>query len=168
MITDSELASLIADGLSPDVQPHGFAALYPALLRELAKGITLRKTPHIFAVDGRTLYTWCAVDALMFPAVIGKTARVQSRCLETGAFISLTSTPYEIRDMSPSAASVSLVIPNRRIRTSFCCHVHFFVSDEAGRRHVAGQEGVKVVSVATAFAIGQKVAEKLRSAELMS
>src|SRR5262245_9634713 len=33
-------------------------------------GLTLRPTPHRFAVDGRMLYTWCALDALMFPSLL--------------------------------------------------------------------------------------------------
>lgn len=38
-------------------------------------GMTLRETPHAFEVDGHSLYVWCALDALMFPAMIGKSAR---------------------------------------------------------------------------------------------
>ena len=34
--------------------------------------VTLRETGHAFEVDGEHLYTWCALDALMFPAVTGK------------------------------------------------------------------------------------------------
>ena len=48
--------------------------------RLIGSGITLRETPHAFVVNDRPLYTWCALDALMFPAVIGERAQVQSRC----------------------------------------------------------------------------------------
>ena len=30
-------------------------------------GITLRETPHWFTVDGHVLYTWCALNTLIFP-----------------------------------------------------------------------------------------------------
>ena len=48
-------------------------------------GLTLRETSHVFEVDGRHLYTWCALDTLMFPALTGKIARVTSRCAATRA-----------------------------------------------------------------------------------
>ena len=30
-------------------------------------GLTLRETPHRFEIDGKRLYTWCALDTLVFP-----------------------------------------------------------------------------------------------------
>ena len=45
--------------------------------------LTLRPTPHGFNVDGKQLYTWCALDTLFFPAVIGRPARVESPCAAT-------------------------------------------------------------------------------------
>jgi hypothetical protein len=44
--------------------------------RIIGYGITLDPTPHRFEVDGRRLYTWCALDTLIFPAVLCRAARV--------------------------------------------------------------------------------------------
>ena len=41
-------------------------------------GLTLNPTPHTFIVDGRRLYTWCAADTLLFPAILGKPARASN------------------------------------------------------------------------------------------
>lgn len=102
-------------------------------------GLTLRETSHIFEIDGRRLYAWCALDTLMFPALIGQTARVSSHCAATGAPVSLTVSPNEIRDIAPTDAAVSLVLPQETadIRQSFCCHVHFCTatSQLKGQRH---------------------------------
>ena len=68
-------------------------------------GISLRKTPHAFEVDGQRLYTWCAFDTLIFPAMIGKTARVASHCPQTGEPISLTVGPNEVRHLEPGVRS---------------------------------------------------------------
>lgn len=52
--------------------------------RVVGHGITLNPTPHRFEVDGRQLYTWCALDTLIFPAVIDRPAHISSPCHTTG------------------------------------------------------------------------------------
>jgi alkylmercury lyase len=42
--------------------------------RIVGYGLSLRPTPHQFTVDGKKLYTWCALDTLFVPAVIGRPA----------------------------------------------------------------------------------------------
>jgi len=61
--------------------------------RVVGAGITLRPTPYWFEVDGRHLYTWCALDTLIFPAILGRTARVVSPCHTTGTPIRRTVEP---------------------------------------------------------------------------
>lgn len=46
----------------------------------VGSGLTLRPTPHRFTIDGRQLYTWCALDTLIFPAVLGQVATVEAPC----------------------------------------------------------------------------------------
>ncbi|HCR1518687.1 organomercurial lyase MerB [Cupriavidus taiwanensis] len=129
----------------------------------LGIGLTLRETPHVFEIDGRRLYTWCALDALMFPALIGKTARVLSRCAATGAPVSLTVTPDGVRNVEPEGAAVSLVLPDAspNVRGSFCCHVHFFASTLAADGWTAKHGDVLFVSVEDAFRLGQKLNQTL-------
>ncbi|WP_031383074.1 organomercurial lyase MerB [Modicisalibacter zincidurans] len=122
-------------------------------------GLTLRETSHIFEIDGRRLYAWCALDTLMFPALIGQTARVSSHCAATGAPVSLTVSPNEIRDIAPTDAAVSLVLPQETadIRQSFCCHVHFFASVVTAKDWASKHQGVEIVSVQDAFRLGQEL-----------
>ncbi|MDF5581134.1 organomercurial lyase MerB, partial [Vibrio parahaemolyticus] len=93
-------------------------------------GLTLRETSYVFEIDDRRLYAWCALDTLIFPALIGRTARVSSHCAATGAPVSLTVSPSEIQAVEPAGMAVSLVLPQEAadVRQSFCCHVHFFAS----------------------------------------
>ena len=124
-------------------------------------GITLRQTPHAFEVEGRMLYTWCALDTLIFPALLGKPARVRSLCPQTGMPVSATVHPHELREVEPARAAVSLVVPQSGIRQSFCCEVHFFASHEEGNRWAQRHPEVNVVSVASAFLLGQEVARQI-------
>lgn len=124
-------------------------------------GLTLRQTRHAFEVEGRALYTWCAFDALMFPAVIGKPARVRSLCPETGMPVSLDVAPHQLCAVEPAGVAVSLAVPQADIRQSFCCQVHFFSSRTAGDRWARRHPEVEVVSVDAAFLLGQEMARQL-------
>lgn len=126
-------------------------------------GLTLRETSHIFEVDGRTLYTWCALDTLMFPALTGKTARVISRCAATGKPITLTVAPEAVLHVEPAEAMVSLRTPGTSpdIRCSFCCHVHFFASPSIANSWASTHQGIEVVAIESAFVLGHDVAFKL-------
>lgn len=125
-------------------------------------GITLRQTPHVFEVEGRRLYTWCALDTLIFPALVGKSARVHSLCPETGMPVALTVDPHVLCAVEPADAAVSLAVPKTGIRQSFCCQVNFFASRDAGDRWARHHHPeVKVVSVEAAFSLGQEVARQL-------
>lgn len=126
-------------------------------------GLTLRETAHALEIDGRLLYTWCALDALLFPSLIGQTTHVYSCCAATGVPVSLTVTPSEIRDVQPAGAAVSLILPQAAadIRQSFCCHVHFFASHAAAHDWASKHSGVEIVSVQDAFGLGRGLARHL-------
>lgn len=126
-------------------------------------GLTLRETPHAFEVGEKRLYTWCALDALMFPAMIGKTARVSSRCAVTGEPIRLTVTPEGIREVEPTGAVVSLVLPDTspNLRQSFCVQVVFFASEVAARPWLDDHPGSTVVSLKEAYRLGRELAVRM-------
>ena len=85
--------------------------------------------PHRFEVDGKQLYAWCALDTLMFPALIGRTAHIASPCHGTGKSVRLTVEPDRVVSVEPSTAVVSIVTPHEMasVRSAFCNDVHFSV-----------------------------------------
>lgn len=125
-------------------------------------GLTLRPTPHVFEIDHRRLYTWCALDALMFPAIIGKICRVVSPCAMTGTPVSVTVSPDRVLDCQPQEAMVSVVLPDlTNLRESFCDRVRFFGSASVAESWVASREAAVVMSVRQAFCLGQDLARHL-------
>lgn len=126
-------------------------------------GIALRETAHAFEVDGRRLYTWCALDTLMFPALLGKTAAVFSRCASSGAPIILSVAPHELRCVEPTGVVMSLLLPeaSRDIRRAFCCNVHFFVSARESSNWLSKHPEIQIVGVRDAFRLGQDLAAQL-------
>jgi alkylmercury lyase len=124
-------------------------------------GLALPKMSHLFEVNGKTLYTWCAWDGLFIPEILQSTARVESTCPVTGEKIRLTVAPDRVKQCTPRDTFVSFLTPEAaRIRENvilnFCHYVYFFSSAEAGRKWSSENEGTFIVSLDEAFFLGQK------------
>lgn len=127
-------------------------------------GLSQRNHPHQFTVNGRVLSTWCAWDALFLPVLLGKTAEVESSCPTTKASIRARITPDEVETIQPSEAVVSIALPkvtgeildSTEIRNTFCCHVHFFVSQESAVEWISAKNhDLNVLSVEDGFELGR-------------
>jgi alkylmercury lyase len=131
--------------------------------RIIGSGLTQRRTSHRYLSDGRQLYTWCALDTLIFPAVLATTAHVESPCHATGAAIRLTVSPAGVTDVDPPTAVVSIVTPDdmASVRTSFCNQVHFFASLDAAEHWLGEHPEATVVPVADAHQLGVPLAQAL-------
>ncbi|WP_244187967.1 organomercurial lyase [Streptomyces regalis] len=90
--------------------------------RIIGYGLTFHPTPHRYETHARTFYTWCALDTVVFQAILGESAQVTSPCRATGEPVRLTATPDGPTDLQPTTAVVSLVAPDARasVRSFFC------------------------------------------------
>ncbi|MFN2545186.1 MAG: organomercurial lyase MerB [Actinomycetota bacterium] len=120
-------------------------------------GLTLRPTQHRFEIDGRQLYTWCALDTLMYPSILGTSARIESPCRATGDLVQVEIGPEGIERVDPATAVVSIVMPEDscNLRGGFCNEVHFFRSQEAAGEWFRAHPGALILPVAEAFEVGQ-------------
>ncbi len=74
-------------------------------------GITLVPTQHHFLLAEHALFTWCAFDTVLFPALLQVQARVQSQCSATGHPIRFVVTPEGvIKEVFPREACLSLMV----------------------------------------------------------
>ncbi len=124
-------------------------------------GLTLAATKHRFQIAGMDLFTWCAWDTLFIPELLGAVADVQSVCPATGTSISLRVAPGGILSAKPLPAALSFILPNeadiqRSITETFCCHVHFFASAQAGEQWAATRPGTLIVSLEEGREIGAR------------
>jgi alkylmercury lyase len=153
-----ELSRIAAGAGVPEPEVREFLESSPAEWDDRGRlvgfGVTLRPTRHRFTIAGRTLYTWCAPDALAFPALTGEPALVESTCLVTGAAIRVEVAPDGVRAVEPPAAVVSIVprdIGVEELRERVCHEQHLFASREAAEAWRGEREGVIIVAVADAF-----------------
>lgn len=129
--------------------------------RIVGAGLSLVPTPHRFEVEGRTLFTWCALDALSFPVILGRPASVESPCRGTGEPVHIEVTPTEVVAVEPPSAVVSVVVPKdlANVRSVVCENVHFFNSPEAASRWLEKHPEATILPVEEAFRLGRLIAE---------
>jgi alkylmercury lyase len=117
--------------------------------------------PHAVHVDGKRLWTWCAWDSLFIPAVLDTTARVDSICATTGEPVTATVGPNGVEQVSPAGAVISFLRRqgtfDHNVILSFCHHVLFFSSAEAGEQWIAGRPDAFLLSLEQAFELGRRV-----------
>lgn len=124
--------------------------------RIVGHGLTLRPTRHRFTVAGTPLYTWCALDTLIFPSILGRPASIESVSPVSGRPIRVSVTDNAVTSVQPATAVVSLVDPDdlRSIRSSFCNQVHYFTSAEDAEPWLAQHPGARIVGVTQAHQLG--------------
>ncbi len=129
----------------------------------VGNGLSLRETPHQFEIGGKQLYTWCALDTLIFPVLLGRAARVTSPCAATGVAVRLLVAPNGVRDLEPKDAVVSLQLfeGTKDVRNAFCRHSNFFASEEAAGPWLREHPDGWVLPVALAQAYARGLARKL-------
>ena len=133
----------------------------------IGNALTLRPTPHKFTVDGQKLYAWCAVDTLFLPALVGKTAEVESTCLATGEPVRLTISPSGIEAVDPAETVVTVTIPGvsaacepgqgKGGECASCQSMNYFVSRAAAERHLGPEADVAILDVETAWQLAHAV-----------
>ncbi|WP_144662974.1 organomercurial lyase MerB [Paenarthrobacter nicotinovorans] len=131
--------------------------------RIIGQGLTLRPTQHRFEVNGEQLYTWCALDTLIFPALLGTTARIESACHATGVPVRYSVSASGVTGVQPATAVVSLINPEAMssIRSAFCNQVRLFASAETAQPWLDANPEGSVVPITEAFRLGTAMAESL-------
>jgi alkylmercury lyase len=134
-------------------------------------GLSLLPTAHHFRLGSITLFTWCAFDTLMYPAILGRTAVVATTCPTTRSAIQLVVHPDAIAALTPPSAVMSVVLPDASscatIRAAFCAHGHAFATAEAAATWEATTPRALLLPLLIAHELARQVAhERLRRAAL--
>jgi alkylmercury lyase len=139
--------------------------------RVVGLGLTLQLTPHRLELEDRTLFAWCALDALLFPILLGRPASIESPCRGTGELVHIELTPAGIEMVEPPSAVVSIIAARdlANFRRVSCNNMHFFSSPEAASRWLEKHSEATILPAEDAFRLGRLIAEGVldisRSAE---
>jgi alkylmercury lyase len=121
-------------------------------------GLSRQPTAHQFVVHDRTLFTWCAWDALFLPRVIGHTARVASHCPVTGRAIALLVGPDGVLEVDPASAVMSFVAssgPAGNGAGACCPYIYFLDSPVEAKQWQAGHPTGCVLPIDEASALAR-------------
>ena len=133
-------------------------------------GRSLNDHPHRFTVNGASLATWCAEDALFLPPMLKQTATVGSYSPLSKEKVRLKVGPERVEEVSPAGAVLSIVTldPSKvdvssveAIYGNFCEQIHFFASREEAETWAADRENIDILSVEEGYELGKLVFSKL-------
>ena len=143
-VTSAEVDAMLSGQPGTDWDEQG---------RLIGFGLTQRPTAHRLILAGRQFYTWCAMDTLFFPVILGERAIAESRCPATERAIRVELEPERVVSVEPDHAVVSRIGPGlvSDIRAEVCDHGHFFASAEAARDWAAQHPHGRVGPVREAF-----------------
>jgi alkylmercury lyase len=96
-------------------------------------GLTRRPTQHRFRIGDVDLYTWCAMDTLIFAAFLDRPAQIESPDGATGEPLRLETDGHRIVSADPASMVVTwFVDPDASgFRAAACQFGHFFASPES-------------------------------------
>lgn len=160
-VSPDELASAV--GIDPD-RTREILSRWPNLFRDrdgnviAFGGLAVRLMDHRFEVDGRSLWTWCAWDALFIPVIIDRAAHVESSDPVSGETVSLAVRPEGIEAVAPTGAVLSFLRPPRfddDVIRNFCHYVYFFTSPGTAAQWTAEHERTFVLSLEDGFDLGR-------------
>lgn len=127
-------------------------------------GLTLVPTEHRYIVGGRTLYTWCATDTLLFTLILGVAAVAESTCPATGQPIRVELCPDAVISLEPRDAVISerhLGAEVADLRSEVCEEGHFYASRAAAQSWAGEHPEGEVLSVTDAFDRCRQACEEL-------
>ncbi len=108
-------------GLAPDVFCAALTALHTQglIVQQTSQGdivgvfgLSLVPTPHALCLDGRQLFTWCALDAVGIPVGLASDATVRSHCFACQQELTLVYTAGDLRSVSMPDLRLWITVPD--------------------------------------------------------
>lgn len=126
-----------------------------------AAGLSLNETGHQVIVDGRTMYAWCAWDALFIPAYLDTPATVRSTDPSTSEPITLEVAPSAVITTEPEATVLTILVPNLDSPeglqtgpgTARCSAMHFFTGESNATKWVGDRTDLVILDPTSALEV---------------
>lgn len=116
-------------------------------------GLSVTPTEHQFIVNGKMLYTWCVVDAILFTEWLDVEANVRSTDPIDGSPIELQINGGQLLWTKPYPLFISWVesVDTCNIKGSLCNHVSFFASERTAKQWLKNNPDGKILTLEDFF-----------------
>ncbi len=115
-------------------------------------GLTLTPTLHRLEIDGKVLFSCCALWAHVIPKLVDAIVRVESVDPVRQELVRLSISPAGLESADPAAATATLVVTtqeavDRDVCAAWCCQVCHFVTHESAEEFAAGRPNCHPVAL---------------------
>jgi alkylmercury lyase len=105
-------------------------------------GMTLTPTLHRLEIDGKILFSCCALWAHVIPKLVDRTVQVDSVDPMRRELVRLAVSPAGLESADPPGAAATLAVAGQEaidadVCGAFCCQVRHFVSRESAEEFAA-------------------------------
>jgi alkylmercury lyase len=116
-------------------------------------GLSLTPTHHKFIVQNKTLYTWCALDAILFTEWLDVSSKIVSHDPIDNSLIELFIEGDHLISSNPFPIFISWVekINSCNIKGSFCNHVSFFSGEQTAAKWLSNNPSGKILTLEDLF-----------------
>lgn len=116
-------------------------------------GLSTVPTKHRFIVNGKMLYTWCVVDAILFAEWLDVEVNVHSSDPIDSSPIELQINGGQLLWTNPYPLFISWVesVDTCNIRGSICNHVSFFASERTAKQWLKNNPDGKILTLEDFF-----------------
>jgi alkylmercury lyase len=130
-------------------------------------GLTRRQTQHRFRISDAQMYTWCAMDTLIFAAVLDRPVQIESPDGATGEPLRLETDGRHIVAADPASIVVSWFVDpaGTGFRAATCQFGHFFASRESAAAWAAKYPQGGVLSLDEALGAARALVADMFGAE---
>lgn len=115
-------------------------------------GMMLTPTYHRLEIDGKSIFSCCALWAHVIPKLVDRMVLVESVDPYNSEMVRLEITPEKVKSIKPSTsvATMAVVEPSqieRDVGSAFCRHVRHFASSESACNFAAEFSSRRIVEI---------------------
>jgi len=115
-------------------------------------GMMLAPTYHRLEIDGRVVFSCCALWAHVIPKLVDRVVLVESVDPQSRKLVRLEIAPGKVQSVNPGTALATLAVADaasieQDVGAAFCSHVRYFASSDSAHQYAAGSPSCTVVDV---------------------
>ena len=115
-------------------------------------GMTLAPTYHRLEIEGKAVFSCCALWAHVIPKLVDREVLVESVDPQSREIVRLEIAPGKVQSVNPGTAIATMAVADaasieQDVGAAFCRHVRHFASSDSAQKFATGSPSCRVVDV---------------------